>query len=40
MPKKRASKKSPPLDKRLAQSSKEELLEIIKAVVKREPAMK
>jgi len=40
MAKKRASKKSPPLDKRLAQSGKEELIEIIKAVVKREPAMK
>jgi len=40
MAKKRASKKNPPLDKRLAQSGKEELIEIIKAVVKREPAMK
>ncbi|MGH9841556.1 MAG: hypothetical protein ACREEM_22625 [Blastocatellia bacterium] len=40
MAKKRASKKSPPLDKLLAQSGKEELIEIIKAIVKREPAMK
>src|SRR6266508_265857 len=40
MAKKRSSKKSPPLDKMLAQSGKEELIEIIKAVVKRDPAMK
>jgi len=40
MAKKRASKKSPPLDKRLAQSGKEELVEIVKAMVKRDPALK
>jgi tetratricopeptide (TPR) repeat protein len=40
MPEKRPSKKTTPLDKQLAQSGKEELIEIIKMVVKREPAMK
>lgn len=40
MPKKRSSKKTAPLDKQLAQSGKEELIEIIKMVVKREPAMR
>jgi tRNA A37 threonylcarbamoyladenosine dehydratase len=38
--KKRLSPKSPTLEKMLAQSSKEELIEIIKAVVKRDPTMK
>jgi len=38
--KKRSSKKSPPLDRMLAQSGREELIEIIKAVVKRDPTMK
>ncbi|HEX5081625.1 MAG TPA: hypothetical protein VFY40_06250 [Blastocatellia bacterium] len=40
MTKKRLSKKSPPLDKMLAQSSREELIGIIKAMVKRDPSMK
>jgi tetratricopeptide (TPR) repeat protein len=40
MMKKRWSKKSPPFDKMLAQSSREELIGIIKAIVKRDPSMK
>jgi hypothetical protein len=40
MAKKCSSKKSPTLDKMLAQSGKEELIEIIKTVVKRDPSMK
>jgi len=40
MAKRRSSKKSPTLDKMLAQSGKEELIEIIKTVVKRDPSMK
>jgi hypothetical protein len=40
MARKRSSKKSLPLDETLAQSSREELIEIIKAVIKRDPTMK